>query len=742
MFGWKKKGLGIFALLFGAFSMMFGLASSLRQKAIETSAESYSISFATGSGDGTEASTSTACSSLLSSGATYFSGNLAVATKTYYGGDYGLKLGTAKNEGVIQMPFASSLRLVSVFVQAKRYSDATRLSVNGSTALLVAADFAEYQFVFDGVSVSSSYLQLSATKYMWIRSVTLCFVSEDYSSATYSVTAKDTISSSGTVPTSSSCTLVETYTTSQQMTRGNTQTYTWTNYGGKRIVGLVLSMKSNASSGAGYISLTNGSTTIASLGSSESGVTFSNETFHGEWSTSYVDVKIPCRDVIIASGTNMTLIIGATASSLFCESVAIRWQDAVDLTPTAISLNHNNLSLDVGHGATLSATLTPVGAVGGVTWTSSNSSIATVSSSGVVNALAEGTATISATTINPLVSASCSVTVHSSIYHLVTSTTGIAESDEVMILNHAHDKALSGISTTSTKYGTLVDASADGAFLELSALDGTELFEVEEGSASGTFSFHGLGFGGGSTPIEYLYWNSDNSLNQTSTVVDKSSWVLSAYSSDGMTITNQYTVGDGSPRVLRFNSDRFACYTSSTGTLVDIYKKVSSVSVETAPVTIYEVGDYFDPTGLVVTVTSDGGTTDDYDYATYSSDFAFTPSLSTPLTYGTTSVSISFRGLTTTQSITVSYASAEEVTIYLDEESVTEANVPLINGGITFNAVVSPNNANPAVTWSVVSATKDAGGSYDSSDYKLVQVGNEGSLSTLTGDEGTIVLKA
>ena len=58
-------------------------------------ADSYTITFRTGSGDGTAASTSTACSTIVNEGAAYLSGNLATATKVYHSGSYGLKLGTS-----------------------------------------------------------------------------------------------------------------------------------------------------------------------------------------------------------------------------------------------------------------------------------------------------------------------------------------------------------------------------------------------------------------------------------------------------------------------------------------------------------------------------------------------------------------------------------------------------------------------------------------------------------------------
>lgn len=78
---------------------------------------------------------------------------------------------------------------------------------------------------------------------------------------------------------------------------------------------------------------------------------------------------------------------------------------------TSITLNKTSLSLQVGKQATLTATVKPDNAADKtVTWSSSNTNVATVSSSGVVKGVSAGTATITAKTSNNL-SATCTITV-------------------------------------------------------------------------------------------------------------------------------------------------------------------------------------------------------------------------------------------------------------------------------------------------------------------------------------------
>lgn len=78
---------------------------------------------------------------------------------------------------------------------------------------------------------------------------------------------------------------------------------------------------------------------------------------------------------------------------------------------TGISLSLTNMQLNAGKTASLTATVTPADATDKtVTWSSSNTAVATVSASGVVTGVSQGTAVITAKTSNGL-TATCTVTV-------------------------------------------------------------------------------------------------------------------------------------------------------------------------------------------------------------------------------------------------------------------------------------------------------------------------------------------
>ena len=104
-------------------------------------------------------------------------------------------------------------------------------------------------------------------------------------------------------------------------------------------------------------------------------------------------------------------IFGDQASSSVKAACMEAYPDngGVHIDPTGITLNKSTASVEVGKTTQLTATLQPSGATGTVTWTSSNSSVASVNSNGKVTGVAEGSATITATCGS--YHASCAVTV-------------------------------------------------------------------------------------------------------------------------------------------------------------------------------------------------------------------------------------------------------------------------------------------------------------------------------------------
>ena len=85
--------------------------------------------------------------------------------------------------------------------------------------------------------------------------------------------------------------------------------------------------------------------------------------------------------------------------------------------PTSVSLDQNTLSLEEGDTAQLTETVLPSNATDkSVSWSSSNTSVATVSSTGLVTAVSAGSATITVTTTDGGKTDTCAVTVTAPSY--------------------------------------------------------------------------------------------------------------------------------------------------------------------------------------------------------------------------------------------------------------------------------------------------------------------------------------
>jgi hypothetical protein len=101
---------------------------------------------------------------------------------------------------------------------------------------------------------------------------------------------------------------------------------------------------------------------------------------------------------------------------------------------TGVSVSPSSASVDIGETITLAATVSPANATNkNVTWSSSNTSVATVNSSGVVSALAAGTATITVTTQDGGKTASSAITVNSQVLNalMVVGNATLNPSDQI-----------------------------------------------------------------------------------------------------------------------------------------------------------------------------------------------------------------------------------------------------------------------------------------------------------------------
>ena len=147
------------------------------------------------------------------------------------------------------------------------------------------------------------------------------------------------------------------------------------------------------------------------------------------------------------------------------------WQTApvcelIDVT--GVTLNKNTLTVECGdEDDTLEATVAPATATDKtVTWSSSDTSVATVDSEGKVTAVSPGTATITATATNGTAattddfSATCTVTVPS---YTITLHLGAGTMTGMTTVNNVHFKTLTGSPCAEVDLGTATPSAACSA---------------------------------------------------------------------------------------------------------------------------------------------------------------------------------------------------------------------------------------------------------------------------------------
>ena len=133
------------------------------------------------------------------------------------------------------------------------------------------------------------------------------------------------------------------------------------------------------------------------------------------WATSNSSVAtVDYSGAVTARGSGTANITATSAENnkIFASCTINVSSSSTVISVTSVSVSPSSLELTVGASSSLTATVYPTNATNkAVTWSSSNTSIATVSSSGLVNAKAAGSVTITVKTSDGNKTATCSVTV-------------------------------------------------------------------------------------------------------------------------------------------------------------------------------------------------------------------------------------------------------------------------------------------------------------------------------------------
>ena len=192
---------------------------------------------------------------------------------------------------------------------------------------------------------------------------------------------------------------------------------------------------------------------------------------------------------IVAKNAGTAVITVTTHDGAKTASCAVTVKPRV----TGVSLDNTSISLTVGSTQTLTATVTPADALDkSVTWSSNNTSVATVSTYGVVTAKAAGTATITVRTNDGGKTATCTVTV------TAISVTGVSLNKSSLTLYEGDSETLTAtVSPTnatnksvtwSTSNSSVASVTSSGRITALSAGSATITVTTSDGGKKATCS--------------------------------------------------------------------------------------------------------------------------------------------------------------------------------------------------------------------------------------------------------------
>lgn len=138
------------------------------------------------------------------------------------------------------------------------------------------------------------------------------------------------------------------------------------------------------------------------------------------WTTSDLAIAMVNASGVVTGVANGSATITVTTAdggktATFAVTVAVIAVTGISVAPTTATIG-----IGIGGTQALTASVMPTNASDkGVTWTTSNASIATVSMEGIVTGVAAGVVTITGTTVNGGFTATSTITVTASIYHTI-----------------------------------------------------------------------------------------------------------------------------------------------------------------------------------------------------------------------------------------------------------------------------------------------------------------------------------
>lgn len=480
--------------------------------------------------------------------------------------------------------------------------------------------------------------------------------------------------------------------------------------------------------------------TVNGVGTFDKSVKFSTDS----GTDNVVSVSSSGKITAVGEGEDFVYITSTIDDSVYTAIDVTVTKAAASPTVTSVDVTPSSLSLDLNGTKTGSLTAV-VNGTGNpsqiVSWTSSNTNIATVSAVGVVTAKAKGSATISATSQeDPTKTGTCTVTVtsfegptDSTQYSLITSLSDLEVGKSYLIASGTSGTVKTMSQASNNNNRPTVELTVSNSKLTR----GSSALSVTLGGTTGAYTFKTDNYEGTAGYLNATNTTNSNYLKVVSTL-DNYAYFTIAFSNSAAVIT---CTGKSSRNVIQVNTSGtpISCYSSGQKP-VYLWKEVtnktlSSISLNTSPSkTVYEAGEYFNPSGLVINRTYSDSSTDTYSYEGHTSEFGFNPSTSTPLTIDDSSVTVTYGEKTCSLPITVN---APKV---LSSISVNGYKSSFIEGdNFAFNGTVTAHYTD-STTGNVTSLASFSGYNMTSVGNQTVTVSYGGKTATygITVDKGTL----
>lgn len=182
--------------------------------------------------------------------------------------------------------------------------------------------------------------------------------------------------------------------------------------------------------------LCNGTTTISNATATQlpNSTTVTTRTF-GNGSLTWAD--------IVGYGSNFGIRVNCRRNAKNTQSYYYVYGAEIEVTytaedvhPTSVSVSPTTASIEAGETVQLTEIVLPSNATNkSVTWSSSNTSVATVNSSGLVTGVSAGSATITVTTVDSSKTATCAVTVTPVVLTDYVQTNSLEVGKSYLIVN-------------------------------------------------------------------------------------------------------------------------------------------------------------------------------------------------------------------------------------------------------------------------------------------------------------------